>query len=281
MAFSINMSDLIQQKISGKSFPQPTPKSNGDTGAPLDLKKLEPEITPSQGLTGIELRLRDVKIIDNSTPRIPPFPGHAKFYVLTMVISDKDNEPSHLDLKGFQKVGDNTTLPIDRTLYYWKAKKSSTEYPSQIHCMVSIIKSKGSLRNTGKTLKKIKESSDYVSIITKLASKSLPVVEAFIQLGNLIGGFLENVEDKPHYTRYTSITDLAGNFDQLGEQVFGDPPGQNYKATCNLVLFVQDKNRFNQLLKLAMDHDNISNNQLVAMKDNQNPIKGRYTLANA
>src|SRR5688572_15601 len=78
------------------------------------LKKLK--IIPVSKLTGIEVRMLPPLIKDNRTPKIWPFPGYARLYCITIVVSDVQNQLAGvIDLKGFQRIDDNENLPINKT----------------------------------------------------------------------------------------------------------------------------------------------------------------------
>ena len=167
-------------------------------------------------------------------------------------------EPVVLDLQGFRGIGDNTYLPIKRTLYYWNEKgKASNEYPQQIHAAVTIVKSKKGLRQTGSLLKRIKQDSEYKNIVSSidplLANPTTIAVSAIsnslAELSSLIGKAIEGVEDRPHYARMASFTDISGNFDTLGEHIYPDDhPNEN--ASTDLVLYVRDKSRERKMLEV-------------------------------
>lgn len=183
----------------------------------------ESDIPTTGDISGIELRLSRAHILDNRTPNIGPFPGYAKIYFMTLVISDIQNQAVFVDVKGFPKVDDKEDLPIDNTLYYWKKTSNGKTPPSQLHVFTSIIKSKQSLRDTGKILQEIKDDDGYksaiktvVSVVTS-ANPVAPIVDQITNLANIVGKFLGKVEDKPLITVLQSFTDINGDFDVLGK----------------------------------------------------------------
>ena len=213
-------------------------------------------IPTSDKLTGIELRLKNVMIKDNKTPRVFPFPGNASFYLIVVTIDNTTGQPKEFALNGFRGIGDNTFLEINRTIYYWNEdNKPSSKYPNQIHSHILIYKSKKGLRDTAKLIKNLKGSSEYGNIISNLgklisnpASVAVSAISSIaVELGTLIGSALENIEDRPHYSRVASFTDIAGNFDQLGEHIYADEyPNDN--ASCDLALFIRDREREEKVL---------------------------------
>lgn len=242
-------------------------------------------ISSSNKITGLELRMRDIKILNNRTPAIWPFPGNASFYLLTITLDNISKDPKEVDLRGFRGIGDNTPLQINRTLYYWKAEKPTDKHPSQIHCMVCIIKSKAGLRKTGEILKKAKASKEYTSILENLGkvvadpalATTTAIANVVVELGNFIGSFLEEVQDQPHYTRFASFTDIAGDFDTLGENSYPDEH-KSENAKCNLILFVRDVSREKKALEiLAKNNGNITKENIQQLKANTLPIRGDYT----
>ncbi len=206
----------------------------------------ESDIPTAGEISGIELRLSRAHILDNRTPNIGPFPGYAKIYFLTLVVSDIQNQAVFVDVKGFPKVDDKEDLPIDNTLYYWKKTSASKTPPSQLHIFTSIIKSKQSLRDAGKILQEIKDDEGYISAVKKVvsvvtsAAAVLPIVDQITNLANIIGKFLGKVDDKPLISVLQSYTDINGDFDVLGKI----PKEYRSKfAVLGLSLTVRDKER--------------------------------------
>lgn len=207
---------------------------------------LEGDIPTSGEISGIELRLSRVHIIDNRTPNIGPFPGYAKVYFITIVASDVNGQGVSVDVKAFPKVDDKEDLPIDNTLYYWKKGNSAKEPPSQIHVFTSVIKSKQSLRETGKIIQEVTNDSNYksaVKTVVSAVSSASPVgiiLDVITNVANIVGGFLGKVEDKPLLSVLQSYTDINGDFDVLGK-VFREYKNRN--AILGLSLTVRDKER--------------------------------------
>jgi len=203
------------------------------------------DIETSGEISGIELRLSRAHILDNRTPSIGPFPGYAKIYFLTMVVSDIQNQAVFIDIKGFPKIDDKEDLPIDNTLYYWKKTATNKTAPSQLHVFSSIIKSKQALRDAAKILHELKDDDGYKSalkmIVSIVTSASVgPIVDQITNIANIVGKFLGKVEDKPLISVLQSYTDINGDFDALGKV------SKEYKskyAILGLSLTVRDKER--------------------------------------
>lgn len=204
------------------------------------------DILTSSQVSGIEVRLSNVFIKDNKTPRIGPFPGLAKVYLLNIVVSDIQNSTIDLGLEGFEKVDDKQNLGIDRTLFYWKKESRGSKSPSQIHLMTSLIKSKKALRETGSVLESVKDDDDFKSIastigtIVKTATPISAISEIVFRTAAIVGKFLGNVDDKPLLTRFQSFSDIAGSFNQIGKTVF---PFGNMYADVDYSVYIRDKER--------------------------------------
>jgi len=180
-------------------------------------------IEPATKLTGIELRMLPPLVKDNRTPRIFPFPGFANLYCLTIVVSDVNNQLAGvIDLKGFQRIGDNEHLPINKTLYYWQQKNDNEIAPNQIHIHCTVIKSKESLRDVGEILASLKTNNEYKELteqLKNLATATTPagaVIDIVTSVAGVVGNLLGKVEDKPLGTAVRSFTSLRGEFDLIG-----------------------------------------------------------------
>jgi hypothetical protein len=205
-------------------------------------------ISTSDSLTGLELRLSNLFVKHNHTNFIH-FPGLANLYVITLVIDSTNPEPSKLDIRSFPKVGDNEALNVDRTLYYWKQTRKEDAPPSQIHALVSVIKSKERLREFGNTVQKITENDENKNIIIDAVEKvisggSVAIVDGLAKVANIIGNHLGAVEDKPLFTWVQSFTDIGGDFDKLGK-IIVKPNYPNKYIDCELSFFVRDVARDN------------------------------------
>lgn len=183
----------------------------------------EHAVPSSTDVSGIELRMLPPFIRDNRTLRIWPFPGHAKLYCLTIVVSDVANQLTGvMDLNAFPRIGKNEFLPINKTIYYWENKDGSHQAPNQVHVMTSIIKSKESLRETGEIMSSVKDDSDYKDLVDKLSSvvadtaSFAAVTNISMQIANIVGQYLGKVDDKPIGTVVNSFTRLHGDWDKLG-----------------------------------------------------------------
>ena len=146
----------------------------------FDVKKLlAGDIPTSKDVSGLELRLSRVRIKDNGTPAVWPFPGLAQLYLLVVVISDH-GAMQELTLKGFPKVDDDEELLVDRTLFYWKKSDETPKAPSQIHVLVSVIKSREELREVGKVLTQVKADKNYTDLVGSikvLVAAATPVTQ--------------------------------------------------------------------------------------------------------
>lgn len=173
--------------------------------------------------TGIELRMLPPYISYNNTPRIWPFPGRARVYCLTMVVSDVENQlVGAIDLNGFPDICSKEYLPINKTIYYWQSDNNTSKGPSQVHLMCALLKSKEALRETGDVLHSVREDSEYKDVIDKLSSivadtASFSVVSNMsLQLASIIGRYLGNIHDCPIGTMISSFTRLHGDWDRVG-----------------------------------------------------------------
>ncbi len=204
------------------------------------------DIPTSQQISGIEVRLTRVHIIDNKTAPVGPFPGLAKVYLLNIITSDILGSDIDLALDGFEKVDDNQTIAVDRTLFYWKKTDETPKSPSQIHIFSSLIKSKKSLRDTAKIIgeakdnEKIKSLTSGLGELVKNASKFNMLTNVVMQVASVVGDLLGKVEDKPMLSRFQSFTDVGGNFNQLGKTAF---PFGNMYANLDYSIFIRDKER--------------------------------------
>lgn len=187
------------------------------------LTDVHKQISSSADLTGVELRLLPPFIIDNNTPSVFPFPGFARLYCMTIVVSDANNQlVGGIDLQGFPRIGDKEPLPINKTIFYWQQSAADTKAPTQIHTLCSVIKSKAGLRQAGEIMSSLKDDSEYKAItktLADLAKKSTGVgvaLDVVTQLAGVVGKHLGKVEDKPLGTVINSFTALRGDFDQKG-----------------------------------------------------------------
>ncbi|MGN6510151.1 MAG: hypothetical protein ACTHLD_11890 [Chitinophaga sp.] len=187
------------------------------------LKNAARDIPTSDKLTGIELRLLPPFVKDNNTEPFLVFPGFAKLYCLTIVVSDINNQLiGGIDLQGFPRIGDNEHLPINKTIFYWQQNTTDNTPPKQIHTMCSVIKSKKDLRKTGEIMAELKSDDEYKTLmgtVVGLASSTSPVgvaVDIITQVAGIVGKYLGKVEDKPVGTVIKSFTDIGGDFDHEG-----------------------------------------------------------------
>ena len=203
-------------------------------------------IPTSDEISGIEIRLSKVFIIDNKTRQFGPFPGLVTVYFMNIVLSDLSASEIDLNLNGFEKVDDRQTLAVDRTLFFWKKTDDGSKPPSQVHIMSSLLKSKKGLRDTAAVLAKAKDDTQFKDLTSQLgtllktASNFSSISNIVFQVAGIVGGLLENVEDKPLLTRFQSFTDIAGDFNQLGKT---DNPFTNRYAELDYSIFIRDNER--------------------------------------
>lgn len=203
-------------------------------------------IPSSKDISGIEVRLSNVNISDNKTPKVFPFPGFARVYFVNLIVSDLSADTLSLDLNGFEKVDDGDKLSLDRTLFAWKKTEKNTIAPSQIHVFSSLIKSKQPLRDVAKIMSEVKNDSNFKDTVTSLnsimktASNVTNISNLIFQVAGIVGGFLGKVDDKPLLTWVQSFTDLNGDFDILGKT---DKNATNKFASMNLSIIIRDKER--------------------------------------
>ncbi|MBO0357634.1 hypothetical protein J0X19_06730 [Hymenobacter sp. BT186] len=204
----------------------------------------EPGIPSSQTVTGLEVRLSRVFIENNRTPKVFPFPGFANVYLLLVVFDNLNPEPQTLTLSGFARIDDEEDLPVDKTAYYWKQSEPAGPVPSQVHVLLSVLKSKKGLRDTGAVMAQARDSDDYRSLVSEVvgAITSAPAraAEVLLQLGAVVGNLLKDVEDKPLFTQVISFTDINGDFDTLGKT---QVTKQNNYVQTTLTLIVRDPAR--------------------------------------
>ncbi|HEX8428220.1 hypothetical protein [Hymenobacter sp.] len=207
--------DLITDAfISTVSLPATPP-------AATRAQEQEPGIPDSQTVTGLEVRLSRVLVKNNRTAKVWPFPGFADVYLLLVVFDNLNLEPQTLTLSGFARIDDEEDLPVDKTAYYWKQTTPEGPVPSQVHVLLSVLKSKQGLRDTAAVMEQARNSDDYRNLVTEvvrvIANAPLRAAELLLQLGGVVGGLLKDVEDKPLFTQVISFTDINGDFDSLGK----------------------------------------------------------------
>jgi hypothetical protein len=177
----------------------------------------------SSEVAGIELRMLPPLIKNNRTIKFWPFPGKAKLYCLTLVISDVANQlTGQIDLNGFASIGNGEYLPVNKTIFYWEKPDKDTPAPNQLHVVSSIIKSKGGLREAGSILSSVRGDSEYKTLINQLsglasnAANFNLITEISLQLTTLIGRYMGRVDDRPIGAVVHSFTRLHGDWDELG-----------------------------------------------------------------
>ena len=210
-------------------------------------RSAEQNIPDSKTVTGLEVRLSRVLVKDNRTAKVWPFPGYADVYLLLIVFDNLNPEPQTLTLSGFARIDDNEDLPVDKTAYYWKQETPEATAPSQVHMLLSVMKSKQRLRDTGDILAQARDSADYrdlvTAIVATIATAPAQIATLLLQLGSVVGSQLKEVEDKPLFTQVISFTDINGDFDTLGKTPIVKM--NNYVQTT-LTLVVRDPEREQQ-----------------------------------
>lgn len=201
-------------------------------------------IPDSKSLTGIVLRAKKIYINDNLVTKIWPFSGKADLYLISAVFDDISKEPQSLSIKGFEGVDDDQYLTLDAHLYYWKQKNQETA-PGKILSILQIVKSNEGVRDFGKALTKLKESTEYKSlaesIAVKIASGGADIIyEAANAFIGLIGSILSSTTDAYLITDVKSFTDITGDFNNLGDtKIFS----RNENVWIDYILTVQDSDR--------------------------------------
>ena len=213
----------------------------GDSSHSLRFASLG--IPTSKKLTGLEVRLSQVLIIDNKTPHVWPFIRYSDLYVVTSSVDNLGTEPYSLNLKGFADVDDGEQLPVDRTLYYWKGDETKRP-PGAIHVLASILKSNEGIRDVGAALASLRKSDDFKTVIkaviTAATGGGAAIYEAFLPLIGVIGEVLGKIDDTPLFTTVLSYTDINGDFDQLGRHPY---PQRNRYVDMVTTLIVRDATR--------------------------------------
>jgi hypothetical protein len=203
-----------------------------------------PSIPTSDMLTGLEIRLSDIHIIENGVTAFGPFGKTANLYLLSISVDDIGGGPQAVTVKGFPGVRDDEHLLVDSSAYYWKAVKRNDRTPGQIRLLATIIKSREGIRDIGNALVQLQKRDDYQNIVKSILSAAAPgssaVEQALFSMASLVGSILGNIEDKPLYTTSVSFTDIHGDFDQLGEHTTKHGTG---KASMDVSLTVRDVGR--------------------------------------
>jgi hypothetical protein len=194
----------------------------------------------SQTLTGLEVRLSRVFIKDNHTPRVGPFPGKADLYLLVIVVDNRSASVRTITLDNFPGINDQEALLVDRAVYSWEPAGATDAAPTQLHVLVSVLKSKQRLRDTGALLAQAQASAPYQGLLTRMGGALATAGQApslLLQMGSVVGSLLTNVEDKTLFTQVVSFTGLNGDFDTLGKTPH---PEENQYVASTLTLIVRD-----------------------------------------
>jgi hypothetical protein len=188
-----------------------------------NIERVRSSVPGSSDVAGIELRMLPPFIKNNRTIKFWPFPGKARLYCLTLIISDATNQlKGQMDLNGFANIGNGEYLPVNKTIFYWEKPDKDTLAPNQLHVMSSIIKSKGRLRDVGNILSSVRGDNEYKTLINQLSGLASSaanfnlITEISMQLTTLIGRYLGRIDDKPIGAVVHSFTRLHGDWDELG-----------------------------------------------------------------
>lgn len=215
---------------------------SNDSSSLAKFKKMD--IPKSDQISGIEMRISNIIIKDNKQEHIWPFIRYSNLYLIIVVVDDLTKEPVNLTIKGFDDVDDGDSLPVDRTIYYWKKDKNNKKAPAQVHVFCSIVKCHKATRELGGVLKSLKGKKDYKSAVSELAnaitSSPVQVVDTLMTVGSVVGKLLKNVDDTPLLSIAQSFTDINGNFDALGKH---SNRFENKFAQFNIKLIIRDKKR--------------------------------------
>lgn len=230
---------------------QPAPSTAGASGK--NGKKTskgvaaagEEGIPPSGALTGIELRIQNLLVVDNGTAWIWPFIRYSDLYVIIISVDNLGGDPYRVTLEGYADIDDGESLSLDRTAYLWQSSKNSPTAPNQIHLSVCVVKSRAGLRKFGAALAKLKASDDYKSIVSSIAkaaatSGASAIADGVVALTGLVGSILSDVEDVPLFTSVSSFTGINGDFDSLGRHIHQKG---NKNISLEVALTVRDANR--------------------------------------
>ena len=221
----------------------PLPKGNHSLS--LVRGRTKGIIPTSDTLTGIELRLSRVHIIDNKQPNAWPFIRFSDLYLILASADNLGGEPYLMTVKGFEDVDDGEDLPVERTAYYWKAEGDNPKPPGQVHLLVSVVKSKQGIRDLGNALAKLRGEDDFKAVVAKVVAAATTgggtaIVDASMALAGAVGTILGKVDDSPLMTQVLSFTDINGDFDQLGRHVFSS---RNRYVELETKLIVRDATR--------------------------------------
>ena len=198
-------------------------------------------IPTSDQITGLEVRLSKVFIKDNKQPNVWPFIKYSDLYFIASTVDSLGGEPYTISINGFSDVDDREQLPVDRTVYYWKANNAADKAPGQIHLLVSIIKSNEGIRDLGRALSVLRQTDDFKNIIKTVVAAATSgaalITDALISMAGVLGSILGNVDDSPLITNVLSFTDINGNFDALGRHTY---TSNNRYVDLEATLIVRD-----------------------------------------
>jgi len=180
-----------------------------------------PGIEPSRMLTGMEIRLSDIRILENGVTAMGPFGKKANLYLLSVAMDDLGGEPQTFSVKGFADVMDGDRLPVNSSVYYWKMARKGDPKPGQIRLLASIVRSREAIRDFGNALEQLQKKDDYRKLaklaVAAMAPGAAGAEQALVSMANIVGSILGKLDDKPLYTTWLSFTDIHGDFDILGE----------------------------------------------------------------
>lgn len=171
-------------------------------------------------ISGIEIRILPPFIRDNRQLKIWPFPGHAKLYCLTTVVSDVHNElTGAMDLAAFTRVGKNSYLPVNKAIYRRQCN-GGRPLPENVHIMCAIIKTSEAIRDTDRIMEAVKNDEEYrhitdhlKSVVADTASFAV-VTNMTVKIANVINRHIGRTEQIA--TVVDSFSRLHGDWDKPG-----------------------------------------------------------------
>jgi len=192
-------------------------------------KQAAPGDVPAPGsISGIDIRMLPPFVRDNQQLKIWPFPGYARLYCLTTVVSDVNNElTGAMDLSGFSRVGKNDFLPLNKIIYNWRRNAPQQLLPDNVHIMCSIIKSREPIRDTDRVLAAVKNDSEYHNIVEHLnavisgTASFAMVTNMTVKIAAVINRYLGKTADVPVATVVDSFSRLHGDWDKPGIRQVG------------------------------------------------------------
>jgi hypothetical protein len=211
-----NNNHAMPEKTTGK-------QEQNEHGHSRRKKKQRSSEPAAANISGIEIRMLPPFVRDNRQLKIWPFPGYAKLYCLTTVVSDMNNElTGAMDLSAFARVGKNDYLPLNKTIYYWHKNAGGQPLPENVHIMCAIIKSREAIKDPERVLAAVKKDSDYRRIVDHLnavvadTASFAVVTNMTVKIANIITKHLGKTADMPVAMVVDSFSRLHGDWDKPG-----------------------------------------------------------------